>query len=288
RAADAAGGARHRPGRLRPVHRAAPPRSRRLLSRSAAVMTPVVAAAAGAVALSVAAAATAQAPRAAGEPLHAGPLQRAAGAAAARPGELGLLASQTDLRLRNLAAERLPAISTLGQSQFQSDVPTAPFSLPNGEPAFAPPKFTYDVSLRADQRLYDPSLAPRRALTEADLAESQARVRTSLFSLRQEGNEAFFTAALPPEQGRALGAPVDDPEGRLRETGTRVREGAALPGEAAAVEATLLRQRQQADELRANRVAALARLATLTARPIPDGAVTPVPDLAAAVANARA
>src|SRR5262249_11235141 len=234
-------------------------RARRLfvafLPGAAAVRPPVAPAAAGATALPVPAAAAAQEARAAGEPLQLGTLQRAARDADARARELELLASQTDLRLRNLAAERLPAISTLGQSQFQSDVPTAPFTLPNGEPAFAPPKFTYDVSLRADQRLYDPSLAPRRALTEADLAESQARVRTSLFSLRQEVNEAFFTAALLQEQLGALAASIDDLEGRLRETGTRVREGAALPGEAAAVEATLLRQRQQADELRANRVA---------------------------------
>src|SRR5262249_60666468 len=109
-------------------------RARRLfvafLPGGLAARPPGAPAAAGAVARSVAAAATAQEARAAGEPLQLGTLQRAARDADARARELELLASQTDLRLRNLAAERLPAISTLGQSQFQADVPTAPVSLP--------------------------------------------------------------------------------------------------------------------------------------------------------------
>jgi len=241
----------------------------------------------GALSLATATTAVAQDNRAAGEPLQLGALQREARDADARSRELALLASQTDLRLRNLDAERLPSLSALGQSQYQSDVPTAPFTLPNGQPAFAPPKFTYDVSLRADQRIYDPSLGARREVAQADLAESQARVRTSLFSIRQEVNEAFFAAALLQEELGALGVSIDDLEARLRETTVRVREGAALAGEAAAVEATLLRQRQQADELRASRNAALARLATLTGRPIGSDANTTLPDLSAAAAAAR-
>jgi outer membrane protein TolC len=237
--------------------------------------------------VAVAAAAAAQDRAAAGDPLQLAALQREARAADARARELELLASQTDLRLRNLDAERLPALSALGQSQYQSDVPTAPITLPNGDAAFAAPRFTYDLSLRADQRLYDPSLGARRDLAHADLAESQARVRTSLFSIRQEVNDAFFAAALLQEELGALAASIDDLDARLRETTARVREGAALAGEAAAMEATLLRQRQQADELRASRGAALARLATLTARPIAGDAATRLPDLAAAVASAR-
>ena len=232
-------------------------------------------------------ASSAQPAAAAGEPLQLAALQREARDADARAREIELVASQADLRLRNIDVERLPAVSALGQSQYQSDVPTAPFTLPNGQPAFAPPHFTYDGSLRVDERLFDPTIDPRRALVRADAAESQARIRTSLFALRQEVNEAFFTAALLQEQLGALTASIDDLEARLRETAARVREGAALAGEAAAVEASLLRSRQQADELRATRAAALARLSRLTGRSIGPEAATSLPDLAAAVAVAR-
>ena len=220
-------------------------------------------------------------------PLRLADLQRDAAAADARAREIDQLARQSELRLRNLDVEQLPAVSVLGNTQYQSDVPTSPITLPSGEPAFGPSKFMYDASLRVDQRLYDPSLGPRRALERAGLAESQSRVRSSLFALRQEVNDAFFTAALLQEQLGALNASIDDLDARQRETEARVREGTALAGDAAAVEAARLRQRQQADELGANRAAALARLARLAGRPIPADAAIPLPDLAAAVARAR-
>ena len=221
------------------------------------------------------------------EPLRLGLLQREARDADARTRELDLLAQQTDLRLRSIGVERLPSVSALGQSQYQSDVPTAPFNGPDGRPVFASPKFTYDASLRVDERLYDASIQPRRDLARADLAESQARVQSALFALRQEVNDAFFAAALLQEQLGALDATLDDLEARLGEMTKRVREGAALSAEAEAIEATVLQQRQQADGLRANRRAALARLAALTGRAIDPGAITLLPESAESVALAR-
>ncbi len=222
-----------------------------------------------------------------GEPLQLAVLQREARDADARAREIDLLARQSELRVRNIEIERLPSVGALGQTQYQSDVPTAPFSLPNGQPAFAPPKFTYDASLRVDQRLFDPSVTPRIEMARADLAESQARVRTSLFALRNEVNEAFFTAALMQEQIGALSSTIDSLEGRLSETDARVREGAALPGEAAAIDATILQHRQRLDEQRTARSTALARLGILTGRSIDADATLALPELDASASGAR-
>ena len=220
------------------------------------------------------------------EPLQLGTLQREALDTDPRVREFALQTEQSGLRLRNIEVERLPAVSALGQAQYQSDVPRPP-SLAGGQPLFSPPKDTYDVSVRVDQRLFDPALRPRLALARADLAESQARLRVALFSLRDEVNDAFFTAAVLQEQIGALAATLVDLDTRLRETTVRVREGAALAGDAAAIEATLLQQRQQDEELRANRSVALARLARLTGRAIGADAVLALPALDAAVAQAR-
>jgi len=221
------------------------------------------------------------------EPLQLAALQRLAIDHDARAREIDLLNAQTDLRARNIETERYPAISVLGQTQYQSDVPTPPPFLPGGQPLFVPPKDTYDISVRVDQRIFDPGASARLALAHADLAESQARVRTSLYGLRSEVNEAFFSAALLQEQLGALAATLDDLDARLREMSARVRAGAALAGEAAAIEATLLQQRQRADELRASRAVAFARLAVLTGRAIADDAAVALPELTTAVASAR-
>src|SRR5262249_3610490 len=145
-APDAAGDAGHRRGRLQPVHRAAPSRPRRVLPGSVAAMRSAILGGACVVAL---AAAPAFAQR--DEPLQLAALQRQALEADARAKEIELLGAQTDLRARNLEAERYPAVSVLGQAQLQSDVPTPPPFLPGGQPLFVPPKDTYDVSVRVDQ-----------------------------------------------------------------------------------------------------------------------------------------
>jgi len=219
------------------------------------------------------------------EPLQLATLQREALDTDPRVREFALQNQQSGLRVRNIEVERRPSVSALGQTQYQSDVPQPPPIA--GQLLFSPPKDTYDISVRVDQRIFDPALRPRLALARADLAESQARLRVALFSLRDEVNEAFFTAALLQEQIGALAATLTDLETRLRETTIRVREGAAIPGEAAAIEATLLQQRQQDEELRANRGAALARLARLTGRTIGSDAVLALPALDDALAQAR-
>ena len=221
------------------------------------------------------------------EPLQLATLQREALSSDPRTREFALQTEQTGLRVRNLEVERLPAVSALGQSQVQSDVPHPPSLIPGAPPLFLPPKDTYDVSARVDQKLFDPSFRPRLALARADLAESQARLRVAMYTLRDEVNEAFFTAALLQEQIGALTTTLTDLETRLRETNVWVREGSALPSDAAAIEATLLQQRQQEDELRATRGAAIARLARLSGRTIAADATLAVPALADLVAEAR-
>src|SRR5439155_1735417 len=142
----------------------------------------------------------------------------------ARARDVGLLDAQSSLRARNIEAERLPAISVLGQGQYQSDVPMPPAMVPGGQPLFSPSKDTYDASVRVDQRIFDPSSSARMALERATLAESQARVRTTLFALKTEVNESFFAAALLQEQLGALKAATDDLEGRLREAGIELHQ----------------------------------------------------------------
>jgi len=222
-----------------------------------------------------------------GAPLELAALQQRALMADPRAREFALADDQTRLRVRNIDLEVLPTVSALGQSQYQSDVPRAPFTLPGGQALFSPPKGTYDLSMRVDERVFDPTRGPRLALAEADRAASHARLRTAMFSVREEVNEAFFTAALLGQQMDALAATLADLEARSREVAARVREGAALAADGAVVDAAILQYRQQDAELRAGRAAALERLLSLTGEAIGPEAELAMPDLAAAVARAR-
>jgi outer membrane protein TolC len=204
-----------------------------------------------------------------------------------RQRQLQLQATATKLRLRNIAAERLPALTVNGLAQYQSEVTTVPSPV-SGVTFPTPPHDTYDARINAQQSLFDPSIAPRRNVERAQLVESQAQTRVNLFALRQEVTDAFFTAASVAERAAIVHATVIDLTARLRETQTRLRDGAALPGDTASIAATLLQRQQDLVQLGADRRAAVARLAELANRPIADTTPLALPDLAATAASAIA
>ena len=229
----------------------------------------------------------AQAAQAGSRSFDLGALQQAAIDTDPRLQQLQLLMTQTDLRLRNIDAQRLPTITVDGQIQYQSDVAHLPDTVPGLGPLFLPPKDTYDVGVRVEHRLVDATVTAHDALERAQLAENQARVRSTLFALRQQVSDAFFAAAALQARSGALAATIADLNARLEETNARVREGTALPADAAAIEATLLQRQQDADDLQASRRAALDRLSTLTGQRVADTDTLTLPDLRAAVAAAR-
>jgi len=214
-------------------------------------------------------------------------LQQAAVDTDPRTKQFSLLTSQTDLRLRNIAALRLPNVSFESYGQYQSDVAHLPTDGGSFAELFAPPKDTYDGSIRIDQRLFDATITAQGALERAQLAESQARVRSTLFTLRQQVNDAFFAAAVLEARAGSLAATIGDLTARLQETNARVQQGTALAAEAAAIQATLLERQQDADDMQASRRAALDRLTTLTGQTIGESDRLTLPDIAAAVAQAR-
>jgi outer membrane protein TolC len=217
--------------------------------------------------------------------LHLGALQARAMRADPRAAQLGDVAAQSALRLRNLAAERRPVIAVEGQAQYQSDVPRVPAAQPGGPPP--PPHDTYDARIAATQRLVDPTLGARRDIEQAQRAQSEARVRVSLFTTRQQLNEAYFSALRAQVQRDELSAAIDALEAQLSVAAARVREGAALPSEEYTIRAELLRRRQTLAEVEISRRAALAVLADFVQLPIPSEVVLALPDLADDVAAAR-
>jgi outer membrane protein TolC len=201
-----------------------------------------------------------------------------------RQRQLALQAAATDVRLRGIRADALPSFGVEGRAQYQSEVTKFPGGGPFTPPT--PPHDTYDASLLARQSLFDPTLGPRRAVERAQLAESQAQVRTSLFALRQEINETFFAAASLQERIAAIDVAIADLAARLRETAQRFAAGTALPGDTAAIAATIAQRQQDQLRLGGDRAGALARLSALVGRDIRKTGALVVPDLQATMEDA--
>jgi len=207
----------------------------------------------------------------------------------ARQGQMALQAHATSLRLQSIAAERLPTLASTGYAQYASRVVTIPVRIP-GVSAPVPPNDSYDAHVDATEPLLDLTRGPRRVVERAQLAENQAAVQVSLFSLRGEVQGAFFTIAADAQRAANVDATILDLQGRLAEARDRFRAGAALPGDTATLAASLYQRRQDALQLRADERAARTRLSQLIGRRIGESAVLTLADddLAAAVSTARA
>jgi hypothetical protein len=99
-----------------------------------------------------------QPPASSADSLRLGNLHKQAVAGDPRQHQFTLLAQQTDLRLRNLAAERLPSLSAEVGAQYQSAVFT-PGSLAGGATFPTPAKDTYENRVSIEQSIIDPTFA---------------------------------------------------------------------------------------------------------------------------------
>ena len=229
--------------------------------------------------------AAAQQTAASGDSLRLSAVQAEAQSIDPRRRQLELQSQATALTLRSLATERLPAFSGAGQAQYQSAVTHVPISLP-GITLPTPANDTYDGRMNVQQSIFDPTYRPRANVEEARLGEAQAQVHTTLYALRQEVNESFFSALLGQERAAQVEAAIADLEARLRDTEARHREGTATPGDTAAIAATLIQRREDLAQIRADRRAALNRLSDLIGRPVPDNTPLAIPAMDTTIARA--
>lgn len=200
--------------------------------------------------------------------------------------QLTLQADAAALRLGNIAAESRPALSLDAQGQYQSDVTKVSAPLP-GVAFPSPPHDTYDAHLSVQQTIFDPSLSLRRSVERAQLEETQAQVRAALYALRAEINDAFFAAASLQERISTIESAILDLDGRLRDARERFAAGSALPGDTAAIAATIIQRKQDRLRLGGERGAALARLSALVGRDVTARDPLIVPDLSSRVAAVR-
>lgn len=204
-----------------------------------------------------------------------------------REAQAALFERQSRLRIESIRADRNPTLTIEGVAQYQSDVTRIALSVP-GVSVPTPPHDTYDARVVAQQRIFDPTRAPRLAVENAQLALSRAALTAALYSNRPSVNDAFFTALRSQAQLAELETSITDLEAQLNVAAARVREGAALPSEGMTIRAELLRRRQVVAEWRATQRAAIDILEDLTATRIDSGKTFAEPDGATAVSSALA
>jgi outer membrane protein TolC len=227
-------------------------------------------------------------PGVAEDTLRLSALQDAATARDPRAGQYPMQVEAHDLRLRNLQPSGCRSSGRTPRERISRTCRRCR-SVCRGWRFRRPPRTRYQASLVADQLIYDGGvLAGREAVERARHEEVEAELRATLYPLRTEVNETYFSALLLQVQDREVRLYLADLEARLAEVRSHVAAGAALPGDTAAIEAERLRALQSLDGIAASRAAALAVLSDLTGYSIGESDILAVPDLEGVAARAEA
>ena len=219
------------------------------------------------------------APALAQDTLRLPDLQRAAVQRDPRLQQLEIQRARTSLRLRDLAASRLPQLTISGDGSYQSEVAALPIALPGGSVP-RPPSTRIDAALVTDLLLYDGgAVQAQRAAELAQLETTRAELAATLHPVRTEVSNAYFDALLLQERLHETAVLLQDLNARLDLVRSQWQAGAALAGDTAALRVEVLRAQQQRDELASRRHTALAVLGQLTGRAITDGTVLALPPI---------
>lgn len=203
-----------------------------------------------------------------GQPLTLEALQRAAVARDARNAQRDYFGRSTKLQIEGLTMTHRPQFNFSALNAHASDVTHLDISLPAGK-APIPPKDRWSVAADITQVLYDGGLvSSRKTIERARLAENVASLDVTLEPLRDEVAQTFFAVVLLQASEQELELMTQDLEQLLADTRARVREGAALGRDSAAVKAEWRGAQAKLGELRSQRRAAIASLTQVTGIPI--------------------
>lgn len=153
------------------------------------------------------------------------------------------------LNVANLRTAWLPELSVSALAQYQSDVTTAPFSMPGVTPP-SQPHDRYEASLNVQQLIWDGGVNARRIELEQLRHETDRhRLETELYRLKEQVNETFFTILLLQQRATSLDLLAEDLQARHDAVRARVAGGVMLPSQADILSVEMLKVRQSRIEL---------------------------------------
>ncbi|MEY8020894.1 TolC family protein [Muriicola sp. SD30] len=174
-----------------------------------------------------------------------------------------LLKNQVRLDIEAIQKGKLPKLDINAQATYQSDVTSLPLQLPNVtiEP---PNKDQYRATLDVNQLIYNGGLIDATSkVKEATSKVNQQHVDVNLYGLKNQVNSMYLSVLLLQENQALLNAKEEQLKSRIEEVRAGVKYGALLASSEQALEAELLKIKQQFAELSYNRSALVQRLSLL-------------------------
>jgi outer membrane protein TolC len=179
-----------------------------------------------------------------------------------------LLTTQNELDLEVIKTGKLPKLDFQAQATYQSDVISLPFTSPAS--TITPPnKDQYQATVSVNQLIYDGGLIDASlAEKSASLKTEQKKVEVSLYQLKEQVNQFYFSILLLQEKRELLLAKKAQLETTLKEVKSGIKFGVLLPNSDSVLEAELLKIDQQLMEVDLNKTSLMKTLAMLIGIPV--------------------
>ncbi len=177
-----------------------------------------------------------------------------------------LLEAQNQLDNEVVYSSKLPQFNLDAQATYQSDVIEIPIPNSSIEPLN---KDQYRATLSVNQLIYNGGATDASLnLKSAQLKTKQKQIEVSLYQLKQQINQLYFSILLSQETGLLLKAKETQLQAKLKEVKSGVKYGVLLPASDKVLEAELLKINQQFIEVENNKVSLIETLSSLIDQPL--------------------
>ena len=184
----------------------------------------------------------------------------------------GLLDKSSGLRIKNLNKNYLPQVNVNGSASWQNEVPEVVIILPAGIPPVqgpVVPNDQYKVTLDVNQSIYDGNVTSyQKKLEKFNLNVDKRNVDASIYMLKDQVNQFYFSILLNQENIRLLLETKKQLESKLNEVESSVRNGVMLKMNADLIRAEIIKLDQNIYELSMDRQASINMLSELTSLPL--------------------
>ena len=177
-----------------------------------------------------------------------------------------LLKHQNDLDLEVISNGKLPQFELSAQATYQSDVTSVPLPNTNIEPLN---KDQYRATFSVNQLIYNGGLINASTKSKsAQLKTQQKQVEVSLYQIKKQINQLYFSILLIQEKKQLLTNKQTQLKTQLLEVKSGIKNGVILPSSDHVLEAELLKIAQQFQEIENNKIVLIGNLSTLIATPL--------------------
>ncbi len=175
-----------------------------------------------------------------------------------------LLEEQNQLDKEVISNARLPQLSIDAQATYQSDVTEVPIPNSNIDPMN---KDQYRATLSVDQLIYNGgAIKASLDIKSIQLKTKQKQVEVSLYQLKNQVNQLYFSILLSQETYSLLILNQNQLQAKLNEVQSGIKYGILLPASDKVLEAELLKIDQQFVEVNNNKIALINTLSSLIAQ----------------------